>query len=226
MNKLRAASYLLVSLALSACAPAPTPVPTALPPAATETLVTPLAPALPATWTPGAPPSLTPVKVVSSPTRADSGLGPTLPPTWTASAVVTVSVPTRRPTFTPPPPTVTAAVSPTRNVQQGPPTPMTSVEFAVACQAFLRVSNGLLYGNFSQSVAIQWAVVGGADSYEVWLQGPTNQFIHRGTAPKESPFYEFSGRLFQRPGSYLWIVLPIKDGDRYCPDIEGEIRVG
>lgn len=199
------------------------------------TEVSPIAPTLPPSWTPGKPPTVTPQAIIRetailAPQATIEGVA-TLAPSWTPFRAPTVTRPARTamPSRTPPPPTVTPAVSPTRLLSEGPAPVITSQAFDPVCadfKSFLRLEAFVGPG---KSPSIGWFVIPGADSYLVHLTNPEGRYVFRTSIvapPGEAvTYYGFPGELFVALGTYGWDLHPVKDNGRMCPSITGQIYV-
>lgn len=200
---------LLILLVLAACTPTPTAVPQ--PPTA-----------VPATAT------AVPQQIIVTITPDSPEINESQPPTWTQPPRVIPATRTPRPSITPRPPTVTPAISPTRSLRDGPPTPVIATTFEPECVGFAPYSTPPYKSIIKDTeVLIGWFTLPTAEYYEVWLKAPDDRYVLREYVTVTDPqaVFAFTADLFKQPGAYQWEVLPMKNKDRMCGSINGQIEV-
>jgi hypothetical protein len=169
-----------------------------------------------------------PQNIIVTVTKGSPDAVEALPPTWTQPPRVIPPTRTPRPSNTPIPPTVTPAISPTRSLRDGPPTPIINTTFSAECAGFAPYSTPPYKSIVKDTqVLIGWFTLPTAEYYEVWLRSPDERYVFREYVTVTDPqaVFAFTADLFKRPGAYEWEVLPMKDKDRMCGSINGQIEV-
>jgi hypothetical protein len=132
-------------------------------------------------------------------------------------------------TFTPVPPTPSPAISPTRQLDEGPLAVQPGEVYDdPSCKQFAIATNLYEYKSPGTPITVGWTSVP-ADYYDLWVRNPDLRYVYRENVPivegAATVSFTIPGNVFQGIGQFTWEVYPVRDEYRMCPTVSGTIFI-